>query len=52
MGVIRGIGKAVNKVAGGEAKEGVKIISKAVNEEPHQNTGHTGGRELWGGGRR
>ena len=25
-------------------------ILQLVNEETHQNTGHTGGRELWGGG--
>lgn len=25
-------------------------VLQLVNEETHQNTGHTGGRELWGGG--
>ncbi|MFB5285320.1 HNH endonuclease [Peribacillus sp. Hz7] len=33
MGVIRGLGKAVNKVAGGAATGGVKIISKAVSSK-------------------
>ena len=31
MGVVRGFSKVVNKVAGGAAKSGVKIISKAVS---------------------
>ncbi|MFJ7825392.1 HNH endonuclease [Psychrobacillus sp. NPDC096623] len=25
-------------------------VLQLVNVETHQNTGHTGGREIWGGG--
>ena len=31
MGIVRGFSKAVNEVAGGAAKGGVKIISKAIS---------------------
>ena len=45
MGIVRGFSKAVNKVAGGAAKGGVKIISKAVstkNEKLGEYIGEVG----------
>ncbi len=45
MGVVRGFSKVVNKVAGGAAKSGVKIISKAVstkNEKLGEYIGEVG----------